>query len=722
MVDAKWGWVGAAAVALLLSLPSWAAPATAPLPPLALAIGATTAVPSVPWKGFDSNPPKLYDLDGDGDLELFAQNDNTWVYVFDTRTGGLLAEVNTTLPKGWNVRSFNGPEVAVLEPGSAPRLVVANSAATVAVFRYDAAHSTSHHAALVKEWERKLDDCHKGSGMDAKPVLADLDHDGDLDILAATEDFGVFALRADGSELWKTCIVGGNAEPAVGDLDLDGWEEVVFGSDLGMVNVLDGRTGQTKWQVDLTQHFDLSSGSMPNAITLGQVDGQGGPDLLLGARDSHDPDDWSNDHALLAAIRSDGTLLWGRQDPIGNPLTYTHPLLVDADGDGTQEIYWADWNTVGHYPPFNESQMWALTGPAHVYRYDLSGRMVWRQTLGTWWSNKDLVVVDADGDGTKEVLANGPNAVGNHDGLWFLDLKTGAKKAFLDLYPWKVGRSPVVGDLYGTGTLQFVVEAAQHSPTSNGPAFLVYDTQVGGGSASGATSSTGTSAATSTAATAATTSSPPSPTPPRTAPGGLNLEGLRALRKASSSSAPDPPPGTPGAAGPLHVTFEAKPLPPFGLQATARTQDGRALARVEVRAGGGDWQPMAPTPWGPWVAWPPSAGPLVFRATDAAGAVAESPPMPWSAVAPAGPEFTATFEPVAGPMAEWWIEARVEATAPVAQVLASVGDGPTLALRPTTWGTWALSVHVPPGVPVHLEARADDGQAVRWTAPDHSGR
>src|SRR5689334_7563232 len=117
---------------------------------------------------------------------------------------------------------------------------------------------------------------------------------------------------------------------------------------------------------------------MPVGATIAQLDGKTGPDVVVGARDSHDGTNAKNDHALLLALSSGGTLLWGKQDSLANPLTYTHPIVVDADKDGVAEVYWGDWNTMGHKPG-----NWEGTGSAHFYRYSNTGSLVWRQTLGT---------------------------------------------------------------------------------------------------------------------------------------------------------------------------------------------------------------------------------------------------------------------------------------------------------------------------------------------------
>ncbi len=442
-----------------------------------LTITGATANPQVPFQKFDGNPPKVFDIDGDGKLEIIAQNDNQWVYVFDSTDGTLLFEAKTKFPSaGWGARSFNGPEVVIMEQGGAVRLIVANSAAYITSYRFDAVASSHSKFMFIKEWERRLDDCYPGAGMDAKPVLADLDKDGHFEILGATEQQGLYALRDDGSLLWKNCLGGGNAEPTVADVNQDGWPDVVHVSDGGVVALLNGRTGAWMWGYKILQNFDLGSASMPVGAAVGQLDGVGGLDIVVGVRDSHDAEDYSQNHAMLLALDSGGKVLWARQDPTGAPLTYTHAIIGDADKDGKNEVYWGDWNTMGHKPPFDPADAFKAFGAGSFYRYERDGTLAWKQTLGTFWSNKDITIADVTGDGLQDVLANGPNANG-HDGIWYLKTGTGAKQDFVDAYPYKVSRAPIVADLWNTGTTQWVIQV---DPGAAGSAhgIQVYNTGV----------------------------------------------------------------------------------------------------------------------------------------------------------------------------------------------------------------------------------------------------
>jgi hypothetical protein len=636
-----------------------------------LTISTATAHPDVAFQGFDGNPPKLFDFNRDGRLEIVAQNDNQWVYVFDSQNGAILAQVKTTLPAGWGARSFNGPEVALFDNAGTVRMIVQNSAAYVTSFRLDPAASTATHLALVKEWERHLDDCHTSPGSDSKPVLADLDKDGHYEIVASTEENGLYALRENGQLYWKNCLGGGNAEPTVADLNLDGWPDVVFGSDGGVVSALNGRTGSYLWSYAVKAHFDLQSGSMPVGVAVGQLDGKGGPDVVVGVRDSHDAVNWTNDHAMLLALDSGGHFLWERQDPQGNPLTYTHAIIVDADKDGKPEVYWGDWNTIGHKPPANEADAWKVTGPAHVYRYEADGTLAWRQTLATYWSNKDLALADVTGDGVQDVLANGPGTGG--DGIWYLDSRTGAKETFIGTSPWKVARAPVVADLWHTGTMQWVVEVGPADSSVSGGGLLVYDTHV---------------------AYNAAWPHLPDPAP-------------------LSAPAPPPPPGPA-----FNATFRLTNPNAWWEQVDVAPNPVRTVASVQVRVSGDAWHGMTKNQWGAWTAsvHAPSGSAVEFLATDPGGAQAQSAVFRWldgnltkGSVTPGTPPppppppaYTPTFTP-GNQTNQWWVEVRVSGGV-VASVDARTNGGAWTSLPATSWGSWAKSYFVPHGSLVQFRA------------------
>jgi hypothetical protein len=188
-MKAQHAWVLAAALALTVPLLVFATPTVEGAATTRyMTITNASAKPQVPFGGFDGNPPKVFDFNGDGQLEIIAQNDNQWVYVFDSKTGAILAQMRTTLPAGWGARSFNGPEVAIMVDGGSPRLIVMNSAATVTMFRYDAPTSTSTHYTFQKLWEKRLTTCFSNPGSDSKPTLADLDNNGRLEIILTTEE------------------------------------------------------------------------------------------------------------------------------------------------------------------------------------------------------------------------------------------------------------------------------------------------------------------------------------------------------------------------------------------------------------------------------------------------------------------------------------------------------------------------------------------------------
>ena len=128
-----------------------------------------------------------------------------------------------------------------------------------------------------------------------------------------------------------------------------------------------------------------------------------------------------------------------------------------------------DWNTIGHLPG-----NWEVFNESHVFSYDAQGNERWMVPLDAWWSNKELVLADFDGDGRSELLVNGPRD--GLDGFWRVDAKTGALEAFLSLGSWKVERGAEVLDVFGKGSTQLVVPVRPVDDVGppNG-AILVYD-------------------------------------------------------------------------------------------------------------------------------------------------------------------------------------------------------------------------------------------------------
>jgi outer membrane protein assembly factor BamB len=445
-------------------------------PRLQVALGNPTATGLGDWTPPFDSKPKAVDIDEDGRSEIVALGNDSHVYVFDSASGHVLAVLETTLVPGWYIdHVLNGVGAGSLKEGDPVSLVVANSAAYVAAFQFVPADSTATEFRFEKMWERRLNGCNPQPSMDSKPVLSDLDGDGSQEILLQTEEVGVFALRSDGSTLWKQCWSGGNADPVADDLEGDGHPEAIFAADNGFVTVLNGATGSVKWTYD-ARTAGITPASISVAPTVAELDGESPKELVFTARNapSPDPSQFTANHMAIIAVHAsketgwEGEALWIRQPDWANPLSYTHIVARDVDGDGKTDLFGMDWNTIGHFPG-----NWERLGDAHVFRLDERGRDVWMHPIDTWWSNKDIAVADADGDGELDVLANGPYV--GQDGLWILSTESGEPSAFLPAGGWKVLRGPQLLELEDGDKAQLVIPVEPIDPTDRRGSILVID-------------------------------------------------------------------------------------------------------------------------------------------------------------------------------------------------------------------------------------------------------
>lgn len=210
----------------------------------------------------------------------------------------------------------------------------------------------------------------------ASPLVADIDGDGDPEIVVVTGneyESHVEAMEPDGTPIWSsepfflgvedwqgsgsTWIYNGACQPTITDLEGDGHPEVFCD-----VLLLDGATGATRWQHPLdTELFWVTT-------TIADLDLDGVAEIVSGAnvwradgtlwwqgdvrpKDGHasypaamnldaDPEGevvFAADGSLTACD-TDGTVLWStevlaRGKGVGSP-----PCVADFDGDGALEI------------------------------------------------------------------------------------------------------------------------------------------------------------------------------------------------------------------------------------------------------------------------------------------------------------------------------------------------------------------------------------------------
>ncbi|MGE4605647.1 MAG: FG-GAP-like repeat-containing protein, partial [Myxococcota bacterium] len=173
---------------------------------------------------FDYIAPSVGDLDGDGGLDIVVPAINK-VYAF--ASNGLALE-------GWPIA------VACCDP-SIPALADLDADGTLEVVigdRDGTIHALDHRGAVLDGWPIVLD-----GPANTTPALADIDGDGALDVVAVTGDRKVHAWSASGQEIssqgWPITtgeyagdspfqdLLGLAAPPIIADIDGDGDREVI---------------------------------------------------------------------------------------------------------------------------------------------------------------------------------------------------------------------------------------------------------------------------------------------------------------------------------------------------------------------------------------------------------------------------------------------------------------------------------------------------------------
>jgi len=244
--------------------------------------------------------------------------------------------------------------------------------------------------------------CDEGEYYASAPSLADLDSDGEMEIIGASwETSEVYVWNADGTVAagWPAAT-GGYCwgSPAIGDIDDDGYDEIV-------ITCADGKI--YAWNADGTEvvdgdlnpatigvFYDTGTSYFYSSPALADIDEDGVVEVVAAAP-----------NGVVYVLNGDATLVPGWPFNAAEGITGS-PAVGDIDNDGHLEVAFpSDWNM-------------------HVLSHQGAEEAGWPQfaNMSKNTRSPSIALADLDSDGYLEVITattNGIMFVRKHDGTVF---------------------------------------------------------------------------------------------------------------------------------------------------------------------------------------------------------------------------------------------------------------------------------------------------------------
>ncbi len=351
--------------------------------------------------------PLAVDVNGDGKREIFFGSDNGWVYGLDWGGAPLSG---WGWPKytgdGYGQSVFSSPAAGDLDGDGDLEIAVGSWGRQIWAWHYQgstvAGFPVNNHDSV---W--------------SSPAVADIDLDGRAEIIIGADSTGaewwypagglLWVLRGDGSvqpgfPKWIRQVIW--SSPAIADLNLDGFPEIIVGT--GHYYQQDVAQGDG-YHVYAWDHLGNPVPGWPtntadnvfSSPAVGDINGDGFVEVACASLDG-----W------VYLWTHDGQLVWQRQKWAYSKLS--SPVMADISGDGKPEVIIGD--------------SWELVA------WDPQGTLVLDQLLdGILWNT--AAVSDIDRDGKVEVVI-GSGAGGEGGTLYCFQAGTVSSGAM----PWPMFR------------------------------------------------------------------------------------------------------------------------------------------------------------------------------------------------------------------------------------------------------------------------------------------